>query len=299
MTFRDETSKVVDKYQATERSKLDCSSYSKLLERTAILGLTGSTLPDREPRPNEDDDTLPAFASLTNDEEWEQKAEYRPPGTYFVVANPSSFEASETPERSGEEPHRSRRRPPALTRQALRRRSEIETTAPRAGRLIAPAGDPYGPHLERQARGRTFNIPLDESTLVLGAVEGSLGTSPPRLTTSTPRTGPSLHDTSSSQSPSLTTFSRSLESLNILPEILPQREWIGSGPSLTVADRLKLHYKSFVRRHLSQIHREASRENSPGSSEDDEDVFEKEAADFPPVSLQCRKTCVYHDLVSS
>ena len=282
MTFKDETSKVVDKYQATERSELDCVSYSKLLERTATLGLTGSTLPDREARPNEDDDTLPAFASLTNDEEWEQKAEYRPPGTYFVVANPSSFEASETPERSGEEPQRSRRRLPALTRQALRRRSEIETTAPRAGRLIAPAGDPYGPHHERQGRGRASNIPIDESTLVLGNVEGSLGSSPPRLTTSTSRIA---YDTSSSQSPSLTTFSRSLESLNILPETLPQREWIGSGRSLTVADRLKLHYKSFVRRHLSQIHREGSRENSPGSSEDDEDVFEKEAAEFPPVSL--------------
>ena len=297
MTFRDETPKVVDKYQATERSEMDCVSYSKLLERTATLGLTRSTLPDREPRPNEDDDTLPAFASLTSDEEWEQKAEYRPPGTYFVVANLSSFEASGTQERSGEESHRSRRRPPALTRQALRRRSEIETTAPRVGRLIAPTGDPYGARHERQTRGRTSHVPIDGNTLVLGTVEGSQAYSPPRLTTSTPRTGASHYDTSASQSPSLTTFSRSLESLNIVPEILPQREWIGSGRSFTVADRLKLHYKSFVRRRLSQIHREESREGSPGSSEDDEDVFEKEAADFPPVSLQSQETRTCRDLV--
>ena len=34
---------------------------------------------------------LPAFAALTSDEEREKKAELQGPGTYLVVANPSSF----------------------------------------------------------------------------------------------------------------------------------------------------------------------------------------------------------------
>ena len=37
------------------------------------------------------EDTFPPFASLTNDEDREKKAELRAPGTYHIVVNPSSF----------------------------------------------------------------------------------------------------------------------------------------------------------------------------------------------------------------
>ena len=40
----------------------------------------------------EDRDDLPPFTSLTKDEEWQRKAEYHPPGTYYVVANSESFQ---------------------------------------------------------------------------------------------------------------------------------------------------------------------------------------------------------------
>ena len=39
----------------------------------------------------EEDHDLPAFNLLTNEEDWQRKAESRPPGTYFVVANSESF----------------------------------------------------------------------------------------------------------------------------------------------------------------------------------------------------------------
>lgn len=38
-----------------------------------------------------EDDLLPPFSSLTNDEDREKKARYRAPGTYNIVVNPSSF----------------------------------------------------------------------------------------------------------------------------------------------------------------------------------------------------------------
>ena len=41
------------------------------------------------------DDLLPPFSSLTNDEDREKKAEYRAPGTYNIVVNPSSFTSLE------------------------------------------------------------------------------------------------------------------------------------------------------------------------------------------------------------
>lgn len=37
------------------------------------------------------EDTFPPFASLTNDEDRERKAELKAPGTYHIVVNPSSF----------------------------------------------------------------------------------------------------------------------------------------------------------------------------------------------------------------
>ena len=38
-----------------------------------------------------EEDTFPPFASLTNDEDRERKAELKAPGTYHIVVNPSSF----------------------------------------------------------------------------------------------------------------------------------------------------------------------------------------------------------------
>lgn len=38
-----------------------------------------------------DEDHLPPFSSLTNDEDREKKAEFRAPGTYNIIVNPSSF----------------------------------------------------------------------------------------------------------------------------------------------------------------------------------------------------------------
>ena len=46
---------------------------------------------DKEPRPLAASDTLAPFTTLRNDEERQKKAEYRRPGTYFVVAIPLSF----------------------------------------------------------------------------------------------------------------------------------------------------------------------------------------------------------------
>jgi hypothetical protein len=40
---------------------------------------------------NNSQDSLPPFTSLSTEEDWQRKAEHRPPGTYYVVANSSSF----------------------------------------------------------------------------------------------------------------------------------------------------------------------------------------------------------------
>lgn len=47
---------------------------------------------------------LPAFSALTNDEDREKKAEYRAPGTYNIIVNPSSFSELEEYKAVDEDP---------------------------------------------------------------------------------------------------------------------------------------------------------------------------------------------------
>ena len=69
---------------------------SKVIERNS--GSRGAPGPVWNPRPGKrqclrgkEDDLLPTFAALRNDEDRERKAEFRKPGTYHVVVNPTSF----------------------------------------------------------------------------------------------------------------------------------------------------------------------------------------------------------------
>lgn len=63
---------------------------------TVLLQPISSTLAASLPRPFKrqrmsQDDLLPPFSALTNDEDREKKAECRSPGSYHLVVNPSSF----------------------------------------------------------------------------------------------------------------------------------------------------------------------------------------------------------------
>ena len=73
--------------------------------------------PDRHVLCRPEDDMLPAFSRLTNDEERERKAEFRKPGTYHIIVNPSSFLASGGSEEEAEELNVEQLVPPDVPRQ--------------------------------------------------------------------------------------------------------------------------------------------------------------------------------------
>ena len=180
---------------------------------------------------SEDLDDLPPFRFLTNDEEWQRKAEYQPPGTYYVVTNSNSF-------------------------------ADLEEY--RVSHL--------SPTVRYSAGSRTGhpNIIVDDTTLILGIFEESPGGVRWQLETESTapanvvyRNGP---------------FSKS-------ESILAQQTALTSFPIYTQQDldfselNLRFHYRSFVRRHLFRIpHEEAI------AGMDIEDLFEREAAYYPPVS---------------
>ena len=80
-------------------------------------------------------DSLPPFTRLTTDEDWQQKATYQPPGTYYVVANSDSF--AESPE------------------------YKISTTI-----------DSQSQSSARSNQRAKSNVPIDHATVILGHFEG-------------------------------------------------------------------------------------------------------------------------------
>ncbi|MCJ1309148.1 hypothetical protein MMC25_002803 [Agyrium rufum] len=82
LSFKDETLKYVHKYEgkdAANRENWDPSVAHQASED------------GQQYRHSSDDDSLPSFTSMGNDEEWEDKAARHRPGRFYVVLNASSF----------------------------------------------------------------------------------------------------------------------------------------------------------------------------------------------------------------
>ena len=193
----------------------------------------------------EEEDHLPAFTALTNDEDWQEKAEYQPPGTYFVVAIPDSFADVE------------------------------EYRAPRVDQYEERSNTP--PDSCDYSTGDIPNIFVDSETLILGVFEEN--SRRPASNTDPALTRRSESITSSSPSPKRRAFDYDPEDPNQTPKIMVRR-MTDNEPSDFSDSTLTYHYRTFVRQHLVQLHR------NPGTSSPQvQDAFEREAATFPPVSL--------------
>ena len=167
----------------------------------------------------ETSDDLPPFTNLTTDEDWQKKAEYQPPGTYYVVANSDSF---------------------------------AELDEYKALHSPSAACDPVGGKSPP-------NIPVDDATVILGIFDESVGRPPwkpePRLSRSEPSTPvepvPSRRSTvSQSQQMVPVSVQIPLPQLSQLSAMEQRFETAFADP------HLRYHYRSFVRRHLLRIPRD-------------------------------------------
>ncbi|MCJ1431713.1 hypothetical protein MMC27_001068 [Xylographa pallens] len=237
VAFKDETSKVVDKYLGSNRPRIPPWNPAAELDS------------DKEPRPPAASDILAPFATLTNDEERQKKAEYQRPGTYFIVAIPSSF-------------------------------VDLEEYRNSSNDLPERSSTVFGDFTQTI----TANIALDTETLILGTFEEHPQTSTLWSLPASSSLGGRDYDNVSPQTPSFTRFPSNPDRLRDSPSLLVETTRLIVTPSARQEERLLLHYRNFVRRHLVQIRRE-NPDVSTGDSGFGPDLFEQEASTFPPVSL--------------
>ena len=219
-----------------------------------------------EARPLPEEDLLPSFTSLTNDDDWQRKASHQPPGTYYVVANTESFRHLDEyrqvrsdqdlmPLTSSGDPERA----------LLTHRGGTSQAA-----VVFPSEEGY------HARANTA---IDQMTILLGSFEEDLQRAPHWGLVSSPIASTGRSHTLVIQSPELATFTRGLDNLSV-SAVQPLQNPSPAATNPTEQEiRLLLHYRNFVSRHIVQIRREHTRAGTLPST----DVFVQEASTFPPV----------------
>lgn len=203
-----------------------------------------------------DQDQLPPFSMLKSDEDRERKAEHQMPGTYHIVANPSSFAGLEEYQNS---------------RNGSKLHSKSRTTrSPRY--RSSSANEPSS------ATGQ--DVYEDPETLILGTFEdnarklATLG-----LLTTNLSKSPTSSLTSQSPRASLVqaahSFSRSTETSPILERAIQSR-----------ADQdIASFYQKFVRVQINQVHRDSLGTSSQSGALTFPEVLDKHVDSFPPVRL--------------
>ena len=288
VAFKDETEKVVERYigsrllrsQTWDRALLSFPSLDTHLANSTMIAAAPLTAEGNSRAPPEED-VLPTFTSLTNDDDWQREAEHRPPGTYFVVVNPASFENSEEYRHSHENQGG---RPRAYSTASIQsnhliddRRTRIDRPQPIRPGSITQARAGFESIDRSSARP---NLIVDAETIVLTTFEDPSQRPSPWSLTAPSGLSVREHDTPPLQSPALGRFMPSFDDIRTSPL---------AGPTIDASsrdheDRLLRHYRSYVRRHIVQVQQEIYLDPS-GEVGGNVDLFELEATTFPPVSV--------------
>ena len=222
----------------------------------------------REPQQSPQDDRLPAFTALDNDEDWQKKAEYQPQGTYWVIATSSSFANSEDYRQGGGEGQPSTASSPYSEYPPTYYLQDHRSARPPAlgldTRLSTLQSVEYIP------RPPSVNKVLDANTVVLGSFEENS-----KGTILEPPMSAAARATSTQVSPSYAPTSP-FETIRASQHSQQQQGKIRQD----VSSMLFAHYRAFVRKNLFMI-REEQRVESCAI----QDVFEAEARSFEPVSF--------------
>ena len=204
-----------------------------------------------------EDDFLPPFSVLTNDEDREKKAEYRAPGTYNIIVNPSSF-------------------------------TELEEYRESADEAASVNPVPEGADQQQQSPSSipcrsSSKIPLDDpDVVILAKFEDDAGRAPvPNL-----RHAQSITSVTSSPSvSSCTVVTPHAESGGSFEENSSAQNTLKVPPRRSEDQQLIAHFNNFVRPSFAQVHRDAL-----GTAQDTDtliaqDVLAKQATCFPPVGI--------------
>ena len=207
------------------------------------------------------EDLLPPFSTLTNDEDREKKAEFRKPGSYHLVVNPSSFADFDEYKNS----RRGCNSPKGI--KSERRGSEHDH---RFSNRQTQFGEPQADN---------FNEFNDPDIVILKIFEDDTHKSG-SPTTAVVQAHPLRTSNVALRSPG-----GSVHSADQL------RFSYDNTPLMRMAQQdgqdhqLVFYYKTFVHRHLTQVHRDSLGTPSETGTLSAPDVFERQAASFLPVRL--------------
>ena len=208
------------------------------------------------------DDLLPPFSALTNDEDREKKAEFRKPGSYHLVVNPSSFAEFDEYKDNG-----------------------LDQNSPKSATPKA-SGNPYGSHFSNdqnqydEPNGDNFIEPQtshDPDIVILKVFEDEshkLASPTSAVIQRRASTTPVLSQPSSAGSTTRANYFRF--SYDNTPLMRMAHKDGRDHP-------LVYYYKTFVHRHLAQVHRDTLGTSLETGALSAPDVFERQAASFLPV----------------
>lgn len=209
-----------------------------------------------------EDDLLPPFSSLTNDEDREKKAEYRAPGTYNIIANPSSF--------TGLEEYRTfldDAKPLKEEPQGQRSMDGVQSWSSGGGAFSEDPDVVILSRFQDDVGGLSY-INTHYSRFV-----GSLT--------------PTLSDYSTISTPHAETSSARSEAPTILQVLRRDR----------VDSRLISHYNNFMRRSFAQVQRDSLGTLFGNDNTSAHEIIGQKATGFPPVSKSFVCTIHYSRLV--
>ena len=212
-------------------------------------------------RPQED--LLPPFSELTNDEDREKKAEYRRPGSYNLVVNPSSFAELDEYKDSRHE----KKSPKSM----ISRESAIG----RGGQSDNDQTQQNEINSDRTNDTQTLN---DPDIVILRIFEDDTRSGSPTSAIVPARSSrtPTLSLPSSAGSSHRTDYFRFSYDNTPLMRMAHQ-----DGRD----HQLVYYYKTYVHRHLAQVHRDSLGISLETGALSAPDVFERQAASFLPVRL--------------
>ena len=207
------------------------------------------------------EDLLPPFSALTNDEDREKKAEYRKPGTYHLVANPSSF--VEFDEHRGTQYHR--KSPKIIATKRLKSEYGDQLSNDHT-QYNEPNGD----------LSDDTQVSDDPDVVILKIFEDDARLGSPTSAVIRARSSrtPTLSLPSSAGSAHRTDYFKFSYDNTPLMRMAHQ-----DGRD----HQLVYYYKTYVHRHLAQVHRDSLGTSLETGVLSAPDVFERQAASFLPV----------------
>ena len=208
------------------------------------------------------EDLLPPFSTLTNDEDREKKAEFRKSGSYHVVVNPSSFVDFDEYKNS----RHGWDSPKGMKSGGIEPNHHFSNSQ-------TQFGEPHGDHFNDTQASNDPDIVIlkifEDDTHKLGSpMTAAVQARPPR--------------TPNFALPSPGGFAHGADHFRFSYENTPLMRMAHQDGR---DHQLVFYYKTFVHRHLTQVHRDSLGTPLETGSLSAPDVFERQAASFLPVRL--------------